>query len=292
MDHAHDVVDAVVVDGETGIAALHKERGRLLHGGGVGDGHQIHTGSEDLGHFQIVELDGVADQIALMLVQAAFILCLIHHAHQLLLGDAVALSGAEHLGEQPLPLREQEVGRGQDDDQQAKQRGGDHGPALRILLGQALGGDLAEDQDDDGQDNGGDSGTADVVDQLDEQHRADGGGHVVDDVVADEDGGQQAVIVLRQLQRAGGPAVAVVRFVLQTDAVERGKGGLGCGKIPGHGHQGHQGDEHCDTGTVHKGRINSTFMKKDFCAHRVQRARLVIHYIIAAHKKQINFPNL
>ena len=117
VDHAHDVVDAVVVDGETGIAALHKERGRLLHGGGVGDGHQIHTGSEDLGHLQIVELDGVADQIALMLVQAAFILRLIHHAHQLLLGDAVALSGAEHLGEQSLPLCEQEVGRGQDDNQ-------------------------------------------------------------------------------------------------------------------------------------------------------------------------------
>ena len=164
---------------------------------------------------------------------------MIHHAHQLLLGDAVALRGAEHLGEQPLPLCEQEIGRSQDDHQQAKQGGGDHGPALWVFLGQALGGDLAEDQNDHGQDNGGDGGTADIVDQLDKQYRADGGGHVVDDVVADQDGGKQAVIVLRQLQCAGGPAVAVVRFVFQSDTVERGKCGFGCGKIPGHGHQGH-----------------------------------------------------
>ena len=68
MDDAYDVVDAVVVDGEAGVAALHKERGRLLHGGGVRYSHQIHAGGEDLGHLQVVELDGVANQIALMLV--------------------------------------------------------------------------------------------------------------------------------------------------------------------------------------------------------------------------------
>ena len=133
-----------------------------------------------------------------------------------------------------------------------------------MLLGQALGGHLAEDEDDHRQHNGGHRGAPEVINELDEQHRADGCGHVVDNVVADEDGGQQLVVVLRQSQGLGCPPVAGVRLGTQADAVEGGEGRLGGGEVGGHGHQEDKCDNHAYTGTVkfHVENINSAFFLK------------------------------
>ena len=259
VDDADDIVNAVVINRQTGVAALYKQGGRLLHGEVVLHRNQVHTGGEDLGDLQVVELDGVADEIALVLVQTALVLGLVHHAHQLFFGDAVLTAVTEHQGQQALPLGEQEVGRGEKHHQDPQQGGGQHGNGLGVFLGQALGGDLAENQDHHREHCGGHRGTPDIVDELDKQHRADGGGHVVDNVVADEDGGEELVVVLRQVQGALGPPVTVVRLVFQADAVKRGKGRLCGGKIGGHHHEKNQGGNHAYTGSVHVGRINSAF---------------------------------
>ena len=262
MDHAHDIVDAVLIDGQAGVTALRKEGAHLLHGAVLLRRHDIHPGSEDLGHLQVVELDGVADQLALVLVQAALVLRLVHHSDQLLLGDAVLLPLVDDQGEQALPLGEQEIGRGQHGYKGPQQGGREHGPGLRALLGQALGRDLAKDQDHHSEHDGGHRGPPHVIQQPDEQHRADGGGHVVDDVVSDEDGGQQLVIVLRQSQGPGSPLVPVVRPALQADPVQGGKGGLCGGEVSGHGHEDDKSNGHSNTGTVHGGQINSAFCHK------------------------------
>ena len=60
-----------------------------------------------------------------------------------------------------------------------QQGGREHGPGLRALLGQALGRDLAKDQDHHSEHDGGHRGPPHVIQQPDEQHRADGGGRVM-----------------------------------------------------------------------------------------------------------------
>ena len=226
MDDADDIVDVLVVHRQAGIPVLSEDLGDLLHGVGVLHRHDVHPGGEDLLHLQVVELDGRPDKAALMLVQAALALRLVHQSDQLLLGNAAVRRFAEHLGQQPLPLGKQEVQRGKDRTEHPQQRGGKHGKPLGGLLGQALGGDLAEDQDHHGQHNGGHGRSSHLINQVDKEYRADGGGHVVDDVIADKQGGEQLVVVLRQSQGTGRPLVASVCPALEPHPVQGGKGGL------------------------------------------------------------------
>ena len=122
-----------------------------------------------------------------------------------------------------------------------------HGKALGILLGQALGRDLAEDQHHNGDDGGGDHRAVLQAQALGKEHGGQRGGGQVDDVVAHQNGGQQVVILVHQPEGQGGPAVAGVGLALQADAVERGKGGLRGGEIGGQNHQNNQNHDHGQT---------------------------------------------
>ena len=55
---------------------------------------------------------------------------------------------------------------------------------------------------------------------LGKQDGADGSGGNVDDIVADEDGGEQLVVFFRHGQHPGGGRVAVLRAAFQTDLVQ------------------------------------------------------------------------
>ena len=243
MDDAHDVVHVLVVHRQAGVAALREGGGDLLHGGGVLHRHDVHPGGEDVPGLQVAELDGGADQLALVLVQAALVLRLGHHGDQLLLGDAGVLGGAEDQVQQLLPLGEEEVQRPQDQQEHPEYGGGEHGKALRMLLGQALGGDLAEDQHHQRQHHRGDGGAVRGV-QLGEEHRAHGGRGDVHDVVADEDGGDQPVVVVRQLHGQLGLFVPGVGPALHPDLVHAGERGLRGGEIGGHRHEHDDGCDH------------------------------------------------
>ena len=238
-----------MVDGQPGVAVFREDGGDLVHGGGVFGGHDVHPGGEDLLHLQVVELDGGADELPLMLVQAALVLGLIHHGDELLLGDALLLRLAEDAAEELLPLGKEVVHRGQHRHQHPHDGGCEHGKGLGVLFGHALGGDLAKDQNNHGQHHRGDQRTV-VQKQLGEQNGAHGGGRDVHDVVADQVGGQELVVVLRDAQGQGSPLVAAVRPALEPDAVERGKGGLGGGEKGGEDHEDHKGGDHTDTGWV------------------------------------------
>ena len=147
-----------------------------------------------------MELDGRPDELALMLVQAALALRLVHQSDQLLLGNAAVRRFAEHLGQQPLPLGKQEVQRGKDRTE--------HPPAAGVAnMGKPLGGTpwpgswgetSPKIRITTGQHNGGHGRSSHLINQVDKEYRADGGGHVVDDVIADKQGGEQLVVVLRQ----------------------------------------------------------------------------------------------
>ena len=87
------------------------------------------------------------------------------------------------------------------------------------VLGQALGGDFTEDQHHNGNDDGGER-RAQVAVVAHKEQRADGCRCDVDDVVADEDGGEELVVVFRQLQRGGGTAAPFFGPGLQPGLVQ------------------------------------------------------------------------
>ena len=231
VDHAHNVIQAVLIHRQAGVAALGEHGAHLVHGGVPGHGGDLHAGGKDIAHLQVAELDGRADQLALVLVQTALVLRLRHHGDELLFGDARVVGGADDTAEQALPLGEQEVQRRQHRQQHPQQRGRGHGKGLGALLGDGLGGYLAEDQHGHRQHHGGHGGAVALAHQIREEHGAHGGGGDVDDVVADEDGGEQAVIVLRHAQRQRRAAVSCFRLALEADLVEAGKGGLRGGEV-------------------------------------------------------------
>ena len=99
MQDAHHMIHILMVHGHPGIAGLPEEVGSLLHGGSVLQGSHIHPGSQDAQHILVVELNGGADQLALVGVHVALALGLVHHGHQLILNEAFALSRLEDAAE-------------------------------------------------------------------------------------------------------------------------------------------------------------------------------------------------
>ena len=64
---------------QAGVAALSEHGGDLLHGGRVLHRHDVHSGRQDVPGLQVAELDGGADQLALVLVQTSLVLRLGYH---------------------------------------------------------------------------------------------------------------------------------------------------------------------------------------------------------------------
>ena len=119
--------------------------------------------------------------------------------HQFLIGDAVVFRGFEDAGEQLLPLGKEKRHRGQHDHQNVEKRCGKFGDRLRRFFCNAFRGNFAEDQDHDSGYDRGNRRTGVAAEKLDKKHRGKGAESDVDDVVADENRGEQLVKVLQQL---------------------------------------------------------------------------------------------
>ena len=251
MYHANDVVDGAMVDRQTGVTRLRKDLGQLLQGDVIFHGHHVYTGGQDLFHFHIVKFNGAADQLAFPIGQLAVVFGLADHGHQLALGDGVYLFVAHKAAQQLFPLGKQPGQRGHQCHQQLQDGGYGGSHRFRHLLGQALGGHLTKDQDHHSKHDSGEGRPLLSTHQLDEQHRTNGGSGDVHDVVADEDGGEQLIILLSHCQHAGGGGVTLLRAAFQTDLVQGRKRGFGCGKEGGKTNQYHQHDPKRKTAIVH-----------------------------------------
>ena len=168
---------------------------------------------------QVAELKGVAQQLALVFVNAAVLLHILHEKKQFLVGHFGVVVRLEEAGNQLFPLGKEKIQRGQHPDPEPDKGRTEHGKALRRVLCNAFGGDLAKDQDNDRDHNGG-NGRADVAVKSDEQKCADGRHHDIDDIVADQDGGDQLVIIFGQLERQRCPLVSVVRQHLEAGFIQ------------------------------------------------------------------------
>ena len=95
------------------------------------------------------------------------------------------------------------------------------GRAMRCaLVAASVWRDFGEDEDDDGQDDGGEQ-HAKVAVKTQADDGAERGGGDIDEVVAEEDGADEAVGVFEQVAGAFGALVAFVREVFEFVAVER-----------------------------------------------------------------------
>ena len=252
MDHADDVVDGAVIDRQTGIAGIGEGLRQLLEGSLVGDGNDIDTGRQNFLDFHIVELDGTPDELALTVGQLAVALGLAHHRDEFTFGDGVALTAVNEMAQQLFPLAEQ-PSQGSEQHHQEVQDGRNKGRDLfGHLLRKAFGSYLTEDQDNDGQHDGGDRCAPFRAEPFGEQDGADRCGRDVHDVVADQDRGEQLIVLLGHCQHTSSGSVAIVGTAFQAYLVQGRKCGLGGGEKGGESHQNHQRHQERNTAIVHK----------------------------------------
>ena len=228
VDDADDLINAVLVDQQAGEAGLLKELTDLLHGGLHIEALQVYAVGEDILGLQLGEVDGVTEQVALLGVDGALLLDLLHQHEQLLLGHLGVGLDAEDLGHQLGPQGEQGAEGNEDPDEELHEGGREHGKTLGAVLGHGFGGDLAEDQNHHGDGGGGDQSAVAVGKGLilavyaqgDDEHGGDGGQQDVDQVVADEDGGEQAVVVFAEAEGQGSTLVALLHEGLELGFTE------------------------------------------------------------------------
>ena len=168
---------------------------------------------------QVAELKGVAQQLALVFVNAAVLLHILHEKEQFLVGHFCVVICLEEAGNQLFPLGKEKIQRGQHPDPEPDKGRTEHGKALRRVLCNAFGGDLTENQNNDCNDDRRNR-RADIAVKPDEQKCADGRHHDIDDIVADQDGGDQLVIIFGQLERQRCPLVSVVRQHFEAGLVQ------------------------------------------------------------------------
>ena len=232
-DHAADVVQAAAVNRQAGKARLCKNRSDLLFCGGGRNAHHVRAGGHDFVGPALGKFDGAADQRPLLLVDAASLLHLFHKGEQLFLGDGAVSGRLKDQREQLFPLPEQKVHRGQAENEPPQQRGREHGEPLGRFLGDAFGRNLAKDQHHHGGNKGGNARPVLFAQKPHEQHGGQRGRGDVHNIVADQNGGEQRVVVFRQAQHQPGPLVALVGQAFELDAAERGKRGFSGRKIGG-----------------------------------------------------------
>ena len=241
MENAHDLIDGIPVDKQPGEPGLGKGFCDFLVALVDVHGFQLDPVGQNFRRRQVAELQSVSQKLALVLVNAAVMLHVLHEKKQFLVGHFGAAVCLDEAGDELFALGKEEIQGRQRPDPQADERRTEHGKTLRGVLCDALGGDLAKEQDDEGHDHGGDR-RAHVAVKLDEQKRTDGCYGNVYDVVANQDGRNQPVVILGKLKGQRRPFVSVVGENLQPGFVQRRECRFRCAEIGRHG----KTDCHCE----------------------------------------------
>ncbi len=250
VQDAADAVDGLVIYRKARQAVFLEHGGDVVHRFAIFHRNDVHPRGEDVAGGLIVQLDGGADQLPLLFVDGTAALHLIHDGDQFFFRYAAAVFVPDQAGQQFFPLAEEGVHRCQHYAQRFQDWGGQHGEAVGALFGEAFGGDFTEYQHHH-RHHDGRQGHSRVSEVSGEQDRRQRSGGDIDDVVADEDGGEQAVVILTELQRALRPPVSRGGHIFDTDAVEAGKSGLRCGKVTGQQDQERENQDHHQTVDIH-----------------------------------------
>ena len=206
--------------------------------------------AHDLAHRDVREVEDTAEHAPL--VADVLVVAAVHFdgAAQLLLmgldlgrGCRPIADGPERAAHDPLdrPRR-----RAEDPDHHRDGRRHRRGNPVRMVERVGLRGDFGEDQDHQGHRHRG-VGNPGLPEQSDEQARGERGGKDVDQVVAEQEGGDQPLLIGAQPPHGGGALVAAPRTVVHPAATDRDQRGLRAGEERRQDDQGQYGGK-CDPG--------------------------------------------
>ena len=159
-------------------------------------GLQVDSMGQNFCRRQVAELKSIAQQLALVFVNAAVLLHVLHKKKQLLVGHFCIVICLEEAGNQLFPLGKEKIQRRQHPNPKAEKRGAEQSKAFRGVLRNTLGGDLTKNQNNDCYDDCRNR-RANIAVKPYEQKCADGCHHDIHDIVADQDSRDQLVIVFR-----------------------------------------------------------------------------------------------
>ena len=106
----------------------------------------IHSRSKHVPCLQVVELDSILNQLALIRVDTSLCLCLLHNSKKLVLCNRVDTVSVKQLGQKLFPPSENPVYRSQKHHKESEKRGAEHCKLFRVFLGKALWGNFSENQ--------------------------------------------------------------------------------------------------------------------------------------------------
>ena len=230
LEHADDVVDGVLIDGDAAVAGRADQGQHLLRRRVHRQGVQVHPGGEDALHRHVAEAQGPHDQFPLVGVQLSLVGHGLDDVIQLILRhrDLSIAAGQLRRG---LANGGQQGGEGGENAHKKAQRSGrSQREALAVLFGDALRQHFAQQKHGHGGDGGAQRHGAQAPAPRDQDGDV-GRRRQVDDVGADEDGGNGFVEMLGDPDGVFGAPVAPVQGCAQPGTAHRGKGGLADGKI-------------------------------------------------------------
>lgn len=240
LQNADDVVDGAPVDGDAGEVRAEHHLERLVERVLDVDRDEVDARGQDLLHGDLVKVEGRLHEIALLLLEHALLLDRFDDVFELLLGDGgLRLRALQKAQGKLLDLDEEEDHGGQQLDEELEQAARLHGDRLAVLLRQRFRQDFSKDQYQDGHHRCSDRRARGAEDRR-RDHRGNRRARHVDDVVAHQDGREQAVEVVHDRERPFRFFVSAVRVVLHADLVEGRIGRLTRGEKGGEAKQYHQ----------------------------------------------------
>ena len=240
MNQTDDVVDGAFINRDSGNLAGFGKLQNLLPAVLDIQRDHIHTGGDDFLYLDFVKLQRRLDKVALVFLEHALLLDGFDDIFELLLGDRrlVVLSSGQ-TGHQSGQGTERCREGLKDGHQEANRAADNHRQRIRIVFGIVFGQNLTEDQYNNRHDNRGNCRALVRAEQDGEDDSGKRGRGDIDNVVADENGGNHPLIIFRNTQSPRRLFVAVFLQTLQANLVHTGQGSFGAREK---GRKRHQND--------------------------------------------------
>lgn len=157
----------------------------------------VDTGNQDVAYLQIVKLDGGADERGFLFFERPVLFRFFHVGDDLIFRDHVVSLYAENLFQKFLVQGKEKGDRGQYNVENPNEGIQRHRHLLGRDFRQHLGGNFSENEHCHRHDRRrDDNGSVPVCDQLSEEHAGDRGRRNVDQVVPDQHGGDEFVVMI------------------------------------------------------------------------------------------------
>ena len=146
VDDTDDLIDFFLIYRDSRKAGLFEDLRQFLFGAVYIDGDHFGPRRHNFFCGQLVELDGVLDELAPLLIDPAAGLGFFDHGQDLVIRDGILFVQLEQFGDQLLPLAENKGDRRQHSHEETDERRREFGERFRLLLGDVLRCDLTENK--------------------------------------------------------------------------------------------------------------------------------------------------